>query len=255
MARVTVSLCPNCGAPVNVPPGTLHAICVYCNRSLSVTRTQPGVPASLTPEGFSVADIETVKALLLDGKREEAITHYMRIGAMPRGEAEAAIDALVLSSHYELTKHLPLTARGMFLSFLTLLFCVGLVVLFVFLVPYASIFKVIIVFPIVVLVLRAFGFFRQATSTWTAAFGASGKGRIVRCGVVRKLEEDAHIAVVHFEVTPDDGSETFQDAETVFVGDETLEKLKTGNVIGVRFNRARQHVYMRTPVTVLASGT
>jgi hypothetical protein len=44
-------------------------------------------------------------------------------------------------------------------------------------------------------------------------------------------------------------------ASKVFVGGETLNKACNGHVIGVRYDKARKHVYMRTPVVVLAAGT
>lgn len=254
MPRVlSLTLCPNCGAPVNVPQGTLHVICVYCNHSLSVT-LNPGAHASLKPEGLAVADVERVKSLILDGEREEAIKHYQQVSAIPRSEAEDAIDAMVIQSHSELSRHLPLNARGIFVSIAVILGLIGFGALCVFLVPYASIFKIVLAAPIVLVVMRTIVLVRHVSATWTSAFGAKGNAKVLRCGVLRQVDLDATLAVCLFEVTPDDGSEPFQDQETVFVGDETLNKLVPGNVIRVRYDSGRNHVYMRAPVHVLAAG-
>src|SRR5688572_28397879 len=127
MPRVlTLAQCPNCGAPVNVTPGAFHVICVYCNQSLSVAPGPGSRDAELSPEGVPPLEVARVKDLLLDGKRDEAILNYMRVAAIPRSEAEAAVEALAIESNLEFTRHLPLRPHGFVLHFLILLFVSGL---------------------------------------------------------------------------------------------------------------------------------
>ena len=75
---------------------------------------------------------------------------------------------------------------------------------------------------------------------------------MLRRAVVRRREkQDDYFVMVLFEVTPDDGSATFMDQETLFVGSPTFAKLEPGNVVRVRYDGAREHVYPSSPVTVL----
>jgi hypothetical protein len=195
---LTLARCPNCGAPVNAPPGASHVICVYCNESLLVAQ-QPGTEqASLKVEGLPPLEVARVKDLLLDGKRDQAIAHYMRLAS---------------------------------------------IILWLFL-----------ALPIVLFFFRIAAFYRHARATWTAAFGSKGNAKVLRCGVLREVNADAFHTVCHFEVTPADGGETFQDQEVLYVGAETLKKLQPGNIVNVRYDGSRQHVYIQMPVIVLSTG-
>jgi hypothetical protein len=251
---LTLARCPNCGAPVNAPPSASHVICVYCNQSLLVAQ-QPGTQqTSLKVEGLPPLEVARVKDLLLDGKRDQAIAHYMRLASIPRSEAEAAVDALAIKSFFQYTRHLPINAAGFVLHFAILLLVVGLGAFSVFLTQYSIIFWLFLALPIVLFFLRVAAFYRHVSATWTAAFGSKGNAKVLRCGVLREVNADAFHTVCHFEVTPADGSETFQDQEVLYVGAETLKKLQAGNVVNVRYDGSRQHVYIQTPVVVLSTG-
>lgn len=253
MSRVlTLARCPNCGAPVNVPPAVPHVICVYCYESLAVAAGTPR--ASLKSEGLPPPEVARVKDLLLDGRRDEAIVHYMRLASITREQAEAAVDALAIGSFFQYTRHIPINAVGFVLHSVILMLVAALGALCVFLAQSWPIFWLVLALPAVLLFYRIAAFSRHASATWTAAFGAQGKAKVLRCGVLREVNSDAFYAVCHFEVTPADGSETFHDQEVLYVGAATLGKLQAGNVLGIRYGGARQRVYLQTPVTVLSTG-
>jgi hypothetical protein len=97
-----------------------------------------------------------------------------------------------------------------------------------------------------------FGFVLHLRGTLTYHFGATGRGRVLRQGVLRATPKDnVYLVAVVFEVTPDDGSAVFVDQECLLVGSATMAKLVPNNVLAVRFDRARQHVILKAPPTVL----
>jgi hypothetical protein len=103
--------------------------------------------------------------------------------------------------------------------------------------------------------MRLLRFLGHLGSTLVAAFGATGRARVIRSSTVRAWKEkDEYFLIVLFEVTPDDGRPSFVDQETVFAGDASRQKLVPGNVIRVRFDSACQHVFPIRPLTVLATG-
>ena len=53
-----------------------------------------------------------VQQLLVDGKREEAVAHYMLVASVPRDEAVRAVENVVVASFFELTSRLPINAVG-----------------------------------------------------------------------------------------------------------------------------------------------
>lgn len=255
--------CPHCGAPLSVAPGRSHVICIFCNTSLLIARpppgalpNAPGVPlAQLSAEAVPREEIERVKQLLLDGKRDEAIAHYARVAAVPTDEATRVVENLFLSAYWTLTRHMPLSAFGFVLYATLISIGAGLAVWGFSLAQSEPAYFVLVAIGALFALWQTVRFFQKLASTIAAAFGAQGRGRVLRSATVREMKKDqGYLVVVLFEVTPDDGSPAFVDQETLYLGPASLAKLVPGNVVRVRFDGARQHVFPISPVTVIASG-
>jgi hypothetical protein len=245
-----MATCPGCGAPHDVDP--LRVICIYCNTSLRVERAA-GVTLSAQP--VRKEDIERVKQLLVDGKRQDAILLYMQIASVPREEAERAIADMVVSSFFELTARLPINAFGFLLYAARIFGGLGIAGWATTRAIDAPAWFVLVVLALGFAALSVVGFLRHLKSTLVNSFGAFGRARVLRRAVLRSEEKkDEYLIAVMFEVAPEDGSAPFRDQENLFVGGVSLQKLVPGNVVRVRFDRARTLVFPVSPVTVLAQG-
>lgn len=251
--RLTLSRCPNCGAPLDVQPGRTVAICLFCNASLRVERSATAeMPAALTPTAVAPEDIERVKQLLLDGQQDQAIAHYARVAQVTNAEAHTAVEGIYLSSYWELTKHVPINAFGFVLYFV--LVSIGAVpaVIAGLNAGESPGLWVVVALGALFALWQIRSFLRHLRSTLVSSFGATGRGKVVKCAVVRAVpERGGAIAVVVFEVTPDSGGAPFVDQETLFIGDKSLVKLTVGNTIRVRFDSSQTLVFPVTPITVL----
>lgn len=251
--RLTLSRCPNCGAPLDVQPGRTVAICIFCNASLRVQRSATAeMPAALAPTEVAAEDIERVKQLLLDGQRDEAVAHYARVAQVSSAEAETAVEGIYLSSYWELTKHVPINAFGFLLYFvLTSIGAVPAAIAAVYAGESPGLW-VVVVLGVLFALWQIRSFLRHLRSTLVSAFGATGRGKVLKCAVVRAVpERGGAIVVVVFEVTPDRGGVPFVDQETLMVGEKSLTKLTVGNTIRVRFDGSHTLVFPVTPITVL----
>ncbi|HEU4532817.1 MAG TPA: hypothetical protein VFS00_01820 [Polyangiaceae bacterium] len=253
---VSMASCPNCGAPLSVEAGRRNVICIFCNTSLLVERPAAGaVVAQLRPQGVSKDDIERVKQLLVDGRRAEAVALYARAAGVPEEEAERAVENVFLSAYWTLVRHLPINAFGFLLHGVPIGAGAGLAAWAATEAPEAPAYFVLVALGGLLAAWQLVTLWRHLASTLVAAFGALGRARVLRRAVVREVKErQGFFIVVAFEVVPDDGSPAFIDQETLFVGEASLHKLAPGNVVRVRFDGARQHVFPTSPVTVLAAG-
>ncbi len=253
---VAMATCPHCGAPLSLEPGRSHVICLFCNTGLIVERPAEGgaVAARLRAQAISKEDVERVKQLLVDGKRAEAVALYAQAAGAARDEAERAVDAMFLSAYWALTRHLPINAFGFLLYGVLVASGLGLAAWAATEAPDAPAYFALVALGGLFALWHFVRFLQHLSSTLVLAFGAQGYGRVVRRAVVREMKkDDAYFIVVLFEVTPDDGGPPFLDQETLFVGSASLQKLSPGNVVRVRFGRAREHVFPASPVTVVAT--
>lgn len=250
--------CPRCGAPHSLAPDRRVVICIYCNTSLLVGamagETATSAPVSAQP--VSKEDVERVKQLLVDGRREEAVALYAGLASVPPGEAEAALDAVVVSSYFALTRELPINAVG-FVAY-ALLIGGGLAL------AGWAVARALAGSPawfaaaaagVAFAAMRAVSFARHLRSTLVTSFGALGRGRVMRRAVLREMKEhDSYLIAVMFEVTPDGGGAPFVDQENLLVKETSLQKLSPGHVVRVRFDAARARVFPTTPIQVLGTG-
>ncbi|WP_437737566.1 hypothetical protein [Sorangium sp. So ce1335] len=245
--------CPNCGAPLSVGSEQRHAICIFCNTSLFVERPATGAAvAQVRARTASKDDIERVKQLLVDGKRDEAIDHYARAASVSRDEGARAVDNVFLSAYWTLVRHMPINGFGFLLYAVFIVGGVGLAAWAGRQAVEAPAYLVLVAAAGLFAILQLARFLRHLASTWVASFGALGRARVLRCSVVRQFpKQDGFFVVVLFEVVPGDGSPAFIDQETLFVGEASLRKLSAGNVVRVRFDGRRELVFPVSPVTVL----
>lgn len=251
---VSMSTCPNCGAPVSGKEPARHAICIYCNVSLTLTSAAAELaPATFEAQAVAGEEIERVKQLVFDDKRDEAIALYAQLASVPRDEAERAVSNLLLSSHLELVRHLPIGLSGVAFHLVWIGLAAGLSGWGAANASESWGYAVLGVLSGLLTLYRIYMLLRHLRATYTSEFGALGRGRVLRRAVVRERKErDEYYIVVLFEVTPDDGSAAFMDQETLFVGSPTFTKLAPGNVVRVRYDGAREHVYPSAPVTVIS---
>ncbi len=85
-----------------------------------------------------------------------------------------------------------------------------------------------------------------------ARFGAPGRGRILRYALLRpNFRPGAGVILVEYEVIPQDGSAAFRTEEVLLVTDASLAKFAPGNVLRVRYSKARDRVFPTFPVEVV----
>lgn len=251
-AFVSKVVCPSCGAPVSGKIEQRRAICIFCNTSLFLGEGQStSAAATAAADEVSSEGIEQVKQLLVDGKRDEAVALYVQLARVGRDEAERAVDGVFMTSYFELTKHLPIGASGVVFYVVLIGIGVGAAALGVHILATSAAFGLLVVAGALFAFARIRAFARHLRATWVSSFGKTGKGRVLRRSVLRKMNDDAFYVIVQLEVAPDDTSAPFVDQETLFVGAASLEKLVPPNVIPVRFDGAREHVYPISPVTVI----
>ena len=252
-SQLSMARCPNCGAPLSVDEVRCSVICIFCNASLRVER-----PATAT-EGAALAavpvpadEIERVKQMLVDGRREEAIDHCARIASVSRAEAEKAVEGVYLSAYWTLTRHVPINAFGFLLYGVLVSLGAGPAAWAATGAAEEPGFFVLVGLGGLFALYQLYRFGQHLRSTWVANFGARGRGRVVRRAVVREIpERQAYLIVVAFEVVPEAGGPAFVDQETLFVGAASLEKLAPGNIVPVRFDGARERVFPITPMRVI----
>ncbi len=254
-SSLSMITCPNCGAPHSLAPDRRVVVCIYCNTSLLVGTTTStatnAAPVSAQP--VSKEDIERVKQLLVDGRREQAVALYAQLASVTHKDAEEALDAVVVSSYFALTRALPMNAIGFVAYAVFIAAGLGL--------AWWSAMKglsespawfVATVAGILFAVTRAVNCARHLRSTLVHSFGALGRGRVMRRSVLREMKaNDSYLLAVMFEVTPDDGSATFVDQENLLIKASSLSKLDAGNVVRVRFDAARAHVFPTAPMEVI----
>lgn len=243
--------CPSCGAPLPLKPSQRHVICVFCNTSSLIHDAQGTSPPRLTPQNVSKEDVERVKQLVLDGKRDEAIDLYARTAGVARPEAVVVVNDLLLSEYSRLTRSLPINAFGFLLYLVVTGLGVGLAVTgallaretmaFVALVPLGGAFAL---WQLVCLV-------PHVASTWVNAYGAEGHARVIKAAVLRTFP-DCALTQVAFDVAPASGAPRFFDEEILMLKPESAAKLVPNSVVMVRFDEPkRRRVFPFSPIRIV----
>lgn len=224
--------CPNCGAPLP-DPGERHlAVCLYCN---SVVRLEAGneqphgaLERSLPPE-----DMESIKKMLLDGQRTEALRSYQRLTATETAEAEMVIDALAKDLSMNTMLNQQLTPYGVILAGLSLVVDIVIVIawvvgklswgwaVFLLVLP---VFQVIFLGPALLTTLR-YAFASRAPAITL---------KMAHIGVFKTTRMDVHTYRVWIEVQPP-GRPPFRTELVLPIKAESLYKLKPGARFQVKY--------------------
>jgi hypothetical protein len=109
--------CPNCGAPLSDQSNQKLWLCIYCNSLIRV----PTDEASTTPtieKTISDAEIDEVKELLAEGKRQEAVAAYERIAGATPEDAEKAVETIAKQYAYGVIRRQQLNGFGILLVIL-----------------------------------------------------------------------------------------------------------------------------------------
>lgn len=254
--------CPTCGAPLRLSPGQRHVICIYCDSSLFVQEIAPASDqcapgVALTAEAVSKEDVARIKALVLAGRRDDAVALYEKAAGVPRAEAMKAVYELMIPTVWAQMRRMPLNAFG-FLLYFVLIGASGALAVWAFVAGLASpVFFVLAALAGLVCLRFVASFGVKLASTYVASLGLPGRGRVLKRALIDAgpgdRPRDGVTAIVLFEVTPADGSAPFVDEESFLLRAASLDKLAPGNVVPVRFDRARTRVFPVSPIQVLES--
>lgn len=250
--------CPNCGAPLHVTGEQTLAICLYCNSSVRIT-PPPQPDGQSSPPQASVHDIpqeviETVKQMVVEGKRFQAVAYYQEQAGLTHAEADFAVSQIVLPLVFKMTHQVPLTALGIgMVMSIVILAAAGLVLSIHQMANGQSWFFLVAALCVLLLYERIRFLAPKLRSTWVASRGALGNARILKRAIVRsKMMRDGALVLLLMEVTPDDGQPAFTDEESVLVLEKSLPKVQAGNTIRVRFDAPKQdRVFPVAPIEVI----
>jgi hypothetical protein len=209
----------------------------------------------LTVENISKDEIERLKQLVLDGKRTEAIEHYVRIARVGRPDAEKAVNDLMLGDYHSLTRAIPLNTFGFFLYFAII--GVGVAITWISVANAAEYPATYALAGLsgVFVIWRIIRTVPKLAASWVASFGAEGRARVLKCAILRTHPPNGGTLIqVAFEVEPASGGHRFIDEEILVLAEASVEKLRPGNIIPVRYNEpSRQRVFPVSPVTVIGT--
>lgn len=111
--------CPSCGAPLAALPGQTLVICAWC--STSVRLAAPGAaPHPLAEATLSPEAMATLRGLVLEGKRDDAVRLYREGTGVSADDAAQAVDMLIRQYTRRAMTGLPISNRGIVLLVLLL---------------------------------------------------------------------------------------------------------------------------------------
>jgi len=254
--------CPTCAAPLPASPGQRLAICLYCNASVQLQRTiAPPSREEARPETETEAAraqdlpagvVERVRAMVIEGKWEEAVTYYASRAGVSTEDAEVTIKVLVaqVSTMSQLLRSAPVRPGIAALHVLVLGGALAGAVVGG-LAGHRWLF-VLAALPALLLVLDLRWLLPKLRSTLVHATGAKGRATVLRRTIVHpSYVEGGVVALVHFRVQPEGGAPPFEDEEFLLLAEASVPKLEAGNVVRVRFSGDRDHVFPESPVEVL----
>jgi hypothetical protein len=257
MLVVTNLSCPGCGAPLRVAGGQRHALCAYCNASVLVSAPAPSAgpaaAATTARDAVSPADVEQIKALVVAGKRDEAVAVYQRVAGVDRPAAEQAVDQLSILSLVRMTRRAPLQLWGIGLYCAIIAGGLGLAAWASLQILEQPAYGLLALLGALIAVRHVWQLVPKLISTVVTKAGATGRGHVLRAAVLSaRFAGDGVLKLVLFEVQPDAGGAPFVDEEVIVFHPHSALLVEPGNVIPVRFDRRRTRVFPISPVTVVA---
>lgn len=252
--KVQHASCTHCGAPLRLGEALRLVICAYCNATMAIAHLGPASEPSLQQVQVAPADVERIKRLVLDGRRDEAIAHCASVSGVSRDEAAATVDQLLIPTVYELARGMPINAFGFAIGLGGFGLGLALAAWGASLVLEESWGGVALV---LLGALLAYGGVRylvpKAIATWISSYGATGRAAVRRRVVLRDdFARGGVLLLVLFEVIPDRGGASFVDQEAILVRADRVARLEVGNVVRVRFDEpGRTRVFPVSPIEVV----
>jgi hypothetical protein len=106
---LTTLNCPNCDAPIQAPEGYTHTVCLYCN---SIIHVQPDDSRPAVVENRLVgADMQAIKQLLLEDRREDALQLYLETTGAGEAVARETIQGLERQVSVDVMRNQQLTSK------------------------------------------------------------------------------------------------------------------------------------------------
>ncbi len=224
--------CPNCGAPLRQPPVDGPWFCIYCNSLLQVQdrggSPHPGLENTLDAEAMN-----SVKQLLISGKRTEAIQRFQQLSGLDFEQARRMIDQMAAEFSIETIFHQQLTPGG-----------ITLVAISLFLIPAALLAWWLgglnPWLAVILVALGGFGLFvygRAALTTLrylNAPTAPATTVNFTQIGGVQRGRLRVHTFLILLEVHPKDGP-PFQAQAVIPVREENIVRVRQGEVIQVKY--------------------
>ena len=106
---LTTLNCPKCGAPIRAPEGHTRTVCLYCN---STVRIQPDdSPPAVVEFTLVGADLQAIKQLLLEDRREDALQLYLETTGAGEAVAREVIQELERQVSVDVMRNQQLTRK------------------------------------------------------------------------------------------------------------------------------------------------
>jgi uncharacterized Zn finger protein (UPF0148 family) len=229
MIKLEALNCPNCGAPLHIHAGQNLTLCLYCDTTTSITYSEEG-KASLEQQGtLKPEDAQQIKALLLDGKREQAVDAYQRATHVSATEAQKAIDALARDAAFKVIFSQRLNPTGIlmlcgYMALLTLSIWAGI---------NEIISATILWIAIVLILFLSWPLLRGLWTTLRYLGSRSGVATVLKYAQIGKAGS-AHafrlLVNIHTEDQP-----AFQTEMSLAVGEKRISKLQNGMRFNVKY--------------------
>lgn len=222
--------CPNCGAPLTDQSGQKLWLCIYCN---TLIRVAEGDAEPTVEKTVSTAEMDQVKALLAEGKRDAATALYQQITGLPAEEAETAVETLVKQYAYGIVRRQQLNGVG-----------VVMVILYALALPLSLIaWRQGIFHPVLAILIAGFSalnllVFERAIRTTIQYLGAPKAKAVIQhytqTSKVPVRGGDVYTFKVLLEVQPAHGT-PFQETMILPVREKNLPKMRQGGAIWVKY--------------------
>ncbi|HEX7603379.1 MAG TPA: hypothetical protein VF316_17290 [Polyangiaceae bacterium] len=244
------ALCPTCGAPLDLRADSTIVLCMYCRQTTRIVPPDPSRPGdapTLVTHDVGKEVTDQVIALVLAGKRPEAIELYARAANVPPADADKAVTQVSQWATIGLVKNGPMSARGIVRALL-LIPAFGAGAAYGLALGHWVLGLVLALLCCFFLV----SFVRQIPATLIRFRRAQGHATVLRTAIVQaNFVYGCTLIVVRTNVRPLDGSPPFEDDEPLLLRTADLEKVVPGNIIRVRFDRERGLVFPGVPVEVV----
>lgn len=224
--------CPNCGAPLTDQSSQKLWLCVYCHSLIRVP-SDLALASPTLEKTITDTEIDEVKELLAEGKREDALQVYQKVTGVTREEAEKAVETMTKEYAFGILRRQQLTGFGVLLVTLYAL-ALGLSLL-------AWVRGVLHpVFAILISAFSAFNLFvfERAIRTSLQYFTAPRANATVRhythTGRTKMRGGEVHTFKVLLDVQPQQG-QPFRDTLILPVGEKKLTRMQQGLIIQVKY--------------------